>query len=595
MATQYVPQQPLQSQPQSDRKVIAVAKSGIKVVATGGNLSRQPPNAPRRGIGLKKPGDDTWGGIETLDFASVKNDLGADRNLFVPRLGMPPRELEPGMAKHARQGDLTQFFRYGEIIAADWIIGDDFNWQLNPFNGVINLGSQTPHGGSAIRYEFETQNLDGFDPPRYQKRIENLYYIRLLPLELPSYHFWVRPGEAPPPEDKVHHSRYKRLVAGSYITEHSQIYPISNTHRMLTPDLTDADINHGRGYPSSWDNPQNQPIGFPHTFQPAVNFGQQRFGATQPAYPGLQSYTGLPYQNQFVGSPPPPGPKSRRILSPPNSASMSYSPLRSGPKSSQSRSNTSATGNDLDSVTFVRWKQETKLGKNDPSPVPTFLISKPSPPEFIEVPLGRDVNTLISRVKHLYPLTRATWSFRLHPNIDSWDYQGDWGMISAIDTPSQRKSVFERLSKSFSPMDPAVVTYCPGPIVVKQWCDTSYGCEEEVWDWYTEKTAQGNARRFHARDDLADICVRLLNIDPRSDQPGVIIVTRTPGQPDRVARWWPNMSMLDWQKWVYYPIDQEEICIAPGLSEPSGNFEDDFDRAIEEAKVEKRFHELVRF
>lgn len=677
MAGYVPPQQQQQWQPpptRPDRKVIAVAKSGITVVATGANLSRQPDNAPRRGIGIKMPGDDTWGGIEEMDFARVKNDLGTDVGLALPRLGMPPRDPEPGMADAARRGQLEQFFRYGDIIEAGWIIGDRFNWQLNPQNGVINLRyANQPH---ILQYEFETQSLDSREPSLNDRNINNLYYIRLLPLELPSYHFWVMPGESHPAGVKL--TRQQRWQEEG---NHGLAPQIQDLY-LLQVEGGQVNSAWGRGFPPRYSMSQSQTAGYPLTAagnpgqaqgnaslqlgqfqqygqqsayvpppQQYINpqqinalspqqqgfsqqqqlFGQQQqqpgLGQQQPTFnqqagwgysqqqPGVNQQAGWGYgqqggsnsQSGYSSQPfgqqygQGPGPRPRTITSPLIADSDSYSPIynnnRKGTHSGTGDSTSSTTKTGLDSIRFFGWKQETRLGKNDPPPIQTFLICKPSPATFVEAPFGPCVTTFIGRVRHLYQLTRATWSFRVHPNLDKWDYQMDWRMISAMDTASERKESFEILAKHFSSSSPAVVTYCPGSIAVNRspgMMIPSYASSDAIWDWYAEETEDGHVRRVHAQDELADICMRVINIDPRTHTRGVKIITRVPGFEDRVVKWGPSMDILEWQRLVYYPIDQDEIFIEPGSGEV-GVLEEDLDRAIEEAKVEKKFRELQRY
>ena len=121
-----------------------------------------------------------------------------------------PREKDPKkptyeMIKDARSGILSGFLRSGKIFRAS-----DFVKIANPKTAIITLHDI---------YEFETRYLTNIDdqpisrPPLSstvhfkksadkgsddEKTLRNLFFITLAPDELPSFHFWTKPGDVDP-------------------------------------------------------------------------------------------------------------------------------------------------------------------------------------------------------------------------------------------------------------------------------------------------------------------------------------------------------------------------------------------------------------
>lgn len=121
-----------------------------------------------------------------------------------------PRDKDPKkpnyeMIKDARKGILSGFLRSGIIFCAS-----DFVGIVNPKTGIITLQEI---------YEFETRHLAAIDdqpiprPPLSsmvpfkkvadngadeEKTLRNLFFITLAHDELPSFHFWTKPGDLDP-------------------------------------------------------------------------------------------------------------------------------------------------------------------------------------------------------------------------------------------------------------------------------------------------------------------------------------------------------------------------------------------------------------
>ena len=121
-----------------------------------------------------------------------------------------PREKDPKkpnyeMIKDARRGVLSGFLRSGKTFRAS-----DFVGIVNPKTAIITLNDI---------YDFETRCLAAIDgqsisrPPLSsmvsfkkvidkgaddEKTLRNLFFITLAPDELPSFHFWTKPGDLDP-------------------------------------------------------------------------------------------------------------------------------------------------------------------------------------------------------------------------------------------------------------------------------------------------------------------------------------------------------------------------------------------------------------
>ena len=115
----------------------------------------------------------------------------------VPR-DKDPERPKPEMIQEAREGNLTGFPRTANIVRAS-----DFIGMVNPKTAVITLNEL---------YYFETRFLyakrtarppmSSAISPREkadeEKTLRTLYYISLNRDELPSFHFWTKPGDLDP-------------------------------------------------------------------------------------------------------------------------------------------------------------------------------------------------------------------------------------------------------------------------------------------------------------------------------------------------------------------------------------------------------------
>ena len=118
-----------------------------------------------------------------------------------------PRKVSYEMIKDARKGILSGFLRLGRLFRASDLVGI-----VNPKTAIITLNNI---------YDFETKFLPTIDEqPTFQplaslssvgpskktaskgaeseRSLRNLFYISLNRDELPSYHFWTKPGDVDP-------------------------------------------------------------------------------------------------------------------------------------------------------------------------------------------------------------------------------------------------------------------------------------------------------------------------------------------------------------------------------------------------------------
>lgn len=215
----------------------STAPSGIQIV-WGPPHSRQVPGHTRfRGIGIKMrstsvPGypehSESWAGLYQqklhalfwrFRIFSQADTAMTDMVMHLPMMGMPPREPTEKMMQEVRAGQkFSSFFKYATIIkAADIHLTADHTVHVNetrgPNNGdgddvVIRLPfwpkAPEPEDSlyrrtmDAVGFEFRT-HLPEYDTGHEAQNadINRLWFIQLLPNELPSYHFWVRPHDTP--------------------------------------------------------------------------------------------------------------------------------------------------------------------------------------------------------------------------------------------------------------------------------------------------------------------------------------------------------------------------------------------------------------
>ncbi|KAL9621112.1 MAG: hypothetical protein Q9160_004363 [Pyrenula sp. 1 TL-2023] len=171
------------------------AASGIQIRYGGPrNGSRQPPPGhPRRGIGIKwRNQGDTWNGllnnrirIQGLEFRLSQFGVlpAAAGTLKVPVMGMPPREPTTEMIQRVRGGaDFAEldWFRYATLVKASTYFHEEC---LRCVNNTVTITISPA-------YEFEVAEAER-DPEKGRnmgiRPYDNLYFIQLMPNELPSY------------------------------------------------------------------------------------------------------------------------------------------------------------------------------------------------------------------------------------------------------------------------------------------------------------------------------------------------------------------------------------------------------------------------
>jgi hypothetical protein len=214
--------------------VRAVADSGVQIVYAEPQ-SRHPPGINRhRGIGIKKAGAETWEDLYDVKLFQLEWTIQApgldSGSIFLPRLGMPPREPEEEMMKLARAGASfgnTGWFIHASVVKAidalprEWITitpslpgyprGNDVVISLPEVasgleDSMKEVDAQT---GMEIRkkFEFRTALPEAGSHPDEIVDLEHLYFIQLLPNELPSYHFWATENDTPTARKGYHDHR----------------------------------------------------------------------------------------------------------------------------------------------------------------------------------------------------------------------------------------------------------------------------------------------------------------------------------------------------------------------------------------------------
>ncbi|CAD6579170.1 MAG: hypothetical protein ASARMPRED_008980 [Alectoria sarmentosa] len=176
-----------------------------------------------------------------------------------------PRDKDPKkpnyeMIKDARKGTLSGFLRSGEILRAS-----DFVGIVNPKTGIITLQEI---------YEFETRHLTAIDdqstprPPLSsmvpfkkvadngadkEKTLRNLFFITLAHDELPSFHFWTKPGDLDPV------TAGKPMDWGKYFDENP---PSPTTTTKIATLESERKENAQRGAEEQRSSQNKKPLGF---------------------------------------------------------------------------------------------------------------------------------------------------------------------------------------------------------------------------------------------------------------------------------------------------------------------------------------------
>ena len=214
--------------------VRAVADSGVQIVYAE-PPSRHPPRLNRhRGIGIKKAGSETWEDLYDAKLFQLEWTIQApgldSGSVFLPRLGIPPREPGEEVMKLARAGasfDNTGWFIYASVMKAidalprEWITitpsppgyprGDDVVISLPEVASELQdpmkeVDAQT---GTEVqkRFEFRTALPEAGSHPDEILDLEHLYFIQLLPNQLPFYHFWATENDTPTARKGYHDRR----------------------------------------------------------------------------------------------------------------------------------------------------------------------------------------------------------------------------------------------------------------------------------------------------------------------------------------------------------------------------------------------------
>lgn len=197
-----------------------VANSGIQIRYGGpNNGSRQPPNLPRRGIGIKWRGQrDTWNGllndeipIHGLEFRISQFGVQTEARgtLKIPVMGMPPREPTQDMIRRIRNGQpflQTNWFQYATVVKASTYF----------HSGCLRQANNTVTITISPAYEFEVAEAEQ-DPEKSMNLgnyfYNNLYFIQLMPNELPSYVIYLNTTQQAIVDRGIRTGVYRGLIA----------------------------------------------------------------------------------------------------------------------------------------------------------------------------------------------------------------------------------------------------------------------------------------------------------------------------------------------------------------------------------------------
>ena len=454
------------------------------------NSREKPPRSENKSSGLRlrdgPPGHD-------LDAEELKNIkfMTPMGNLVLPTLGMPPYKPTEDMIQGAHQGVSRGFFRESYILPAK-MLGE----LVDSTTGTIVLDD---------KYEFVPDALENQDNLRAEdKSISRLYFISILPGELPSFYFW-QPKDMPLSALRIP-PLLDSLSPLLLEDEIKQIGPQQDTDTdMRSPDsssglkddsLSEDNPMNGNSEDESSSDTRSTDLG---------EFDSNSDGEQLNLRPRSPSWMNQPTRNLQEMM------ENKRPLGTFALNSHGFPPklvhARKGGIQIREFKN------------FAVWEATILklLGEQSIPPAPNFL----------------------GCFKRLYQITNAQWSVRVHPNDDCW-VRDEWEFIGPHIPIDQRQDHFENCLRSrFRQFQNVIVSMCPKNIEVHNGGAPTR--HTETWNYHWDETPAGG-RIEHSAGDLALICERLLGINPQTDTPGVFIqVTRWKADGE-LLHWSPNMS-----------------------------------------------------
>lgn len=194
------------------------APSGIQLRYGGPNGgSREPPGLRRQGTGIKWRGQkDTWNGF--LNERSQLHEMEFPRSHFgiikeptgtfkLPVMGMPPRAPKRDMIERIQNGspfDVTDWFRDATVGKASTYFHEE----------CLTIGEETVTITISPAYEFEVAEAEQghrAPPDNSLKTYENLYFIQLMPNELPSYVIYLDKNEQALVDTRISLGKYRNF------------------------------------------------------------------------------------------------------------------------------------------------------------------------------------------------------------------------------------------------------------------------------------------------------------------------------------------------------------------------------------------------
>lgn len=203
-----------------DIKLTTLSGVQIKYGEPNGG-SREPAGLRRQGVGIKWRGQgDSWNGLPNEQpqfhgmelFTSQFGILREPTETFkLPVMGMPPREPEGDTIARIRRGDpfnVTDWFRGATVGKASTYFHED----------CLNIGKGTVTITISPAYEFEVAEAeqDHKKPSKDSYRnYHNLYFIQLMPNELPSFVIYLNRKEQKLIDARINSGVYRSFSSTS--------------------------------------------------------------------------------------------------------------------------------------------------------------------------------------------------------------------------------------------------------------------------------------------------------------------------------------------------------------------------------------------
>jgi hypothetical protein len=236
-------------------KLLSTTPSGVQIRAVE-LFSRHRPGLDRLGgIGIKKKGLETWEGLDDTRLHELEWTIcppkRAGGTVFLPQMGMPPREPTLEMINRARSGYEFQYndwFKFAVVLKATGCFPKWWTITIGPPRSGYPLGDdvvislpKAAVGDLADQFEsFEFRTalpMHGTGKRGEIYDTDHLYFIQLLPNELPSYHFFGRDSDNPIRSSEVRDERTDLWFGALAKTSNPRSHPVQKPFGFAGPGL----------------------------------------------------------------------------------------------------------------------------------------------------------------------------------------------------------------------------------------------------------------------------------------------------------------------------------------------------------------------